>query len=249
MKSREEMMELAALYAIDALEPDEQHIVEAALYHDGELRTEVDAYRGVAAILAESVESAPSTPSPDVWRLISAEIAGDTAERTPRLASVTDIRQYRRWTWLATAVSAAAVVVSMALGARVLNLQDQIGSASIEELASAAVTEPGSRLVSLAGAEGFEASSATVVLQADGIGYLLTDTLPAAPADRTYQLWAVVNEGDETRVVSAGVLGPDPGVSRFSSDGNVVAFAITEEVVGGVVVAEGPTVVVGEINA
>ncbi len=243
------MLQLVALYAIDALEGDERLIVERALRHDVELRSELDAYHGVAAALAEAVETAPSTPSPVVWERIAAEVDGTRAEDVPRLASVSDIRKHRRWTWIAITVSAAAVVVSVALGARVLDLQEGMGETSIEDLATAAIAAPGSRIVTLEAAEGFEGSQATIVLQEDGTGFLLTDTLESIAPDRTYQLWAVVRDGEETRVISAGVLGPDPGVSQFSAAGAVEAFAITEEVSGGVVVSEGATVVVGAVDS
>lgn len=245
---RDNLLDLAPLYALDALDAGEAALVEAALAGDTVLCDAVDGFRQVAAILAESVEQNPSTPSPDVWERIAADVAGDTADRKPRLASVSDIRKYRRGTWLAATVSAAAVVVSLALGARVLDLQDRVNNGSIDEVAAAALSAPGSRLVNLDAAEGFEGVRATIVLTADGTGFLVSDSLPPVAADRTYQLWAVVRDGEESRVISAGVLGQDPGITQFSSAGAVEAFAITEEVAGGVVVSEGPTVVVGAVD-
>ncbi|HSF87090.1 MAG TPA: anti-sigma factor [Acidimicrobiia bacterium] len=245
----EELLDLAPLYALDALEAGERGRIDRLIDDHSALRMEIDAYREVAALLAEAVEEAPSTPSPLVWDRIRQEISGGVEKRKPRLVSVADIRKSRRWAWTAALVSAAAVVVSLALGARVLDLQDQVADHSIEELASEAVTSPGSRLVALDGAEGFEAASAMIVLQQDGTGYLLSNTLPTTGPERTYQLWAVVGEGDDTRVISAGVLGNSPGVLQFSAAGDVAAFAITEEPAGGVVVSEGPTVVIGAVDA
>ncbi len=86
-------------------------------------------------------------------------------------------------------------------------------------------------------------------MSADGTGFLLSDSLPPLGPERTYQLWAIVGAGDSTRVISAGILGNDPGVAQFSSVGDIQAFAITDEVAGGVVVAEGPTIVVGSVGA
>lgn len=247
---KEDVVELAGLYALDALEPDERSQFEAVEAASAEVRAEVDAYREVAAVLAQAVETVPSTPSPDVWRSIHAAVTGEAEEaRRPKLATVTDIRDHRRWTRWAALVSAAAVLVSVALGVRVFNLQNQIDERTIDELAAQAVTAEGSRLVTLDGQEGFEASTATIVLGADGIGYLLSDNLTSLPAERTYQLWVIVDEAEDTRVISAGVLGSDPRVSQFSAVGNVTGFAITEEVAGGVPVSEGPTVAVGLLDA
>lgn len=250
MMQRKEIFDLAALYAIDALEQDERRLVEGALVGDATLRREVDGFREVAAQLAEAVETVPSTPSPVVWERIHAEATGASVKRRPRLALPIDVRRYRRWTLLTAAVSVAAVVVSLGLGARVLDLQERMRTGdSIDELAGAAVTQEGSRLIELGAQEGFEGFRATIVLTEEGTGFLLSDTLPELTADRTYQLWAVVRAGDEQRVISAGVLGPNPGISQFSAVGDVEAFAITDEVAGGVVVAEGPTVLLGTVES
>ena len=59
------------------------------------------------------------------------------------------------------------------------------------------------------------------------------DGLSALPSDRTYQLWGVVG----SRTISLGLLGSHPGIVPFSVAGSpgVSAFAITDEVAGGVV--------------
>jgi hypothetical protein len=54
------------------------------------------------------------------------------------------------------------------------------------------------------------------------------DLPPAAPG-RTYQLWALMGGSPAPRPLSAGVLGPDPGVSAFRVEGPVTGFAITDE--------------------
>ena len=74
----------------------------------------------------------------------------------------------------------------------------------------------------------------------DGTGYLTRHTLRPLPADRTYQLWAII----DGEVISAGVLGADPGVVPFRIDpGGFEGFAITEEAVGGVAASENQPVV------
>ena len=71
------------------------------------------------------------------------------------------------------------------------------------------------------------------------LGYVFTDTLPDLAADRSYQLWAINDNG----VISAGIFGTG-GVAPFVVDGDLAGLAITEEVSGGVVVSENDPVAV-----
>jgi anti-sigma-K factor RskA len=239
---RREVEELIAAYALDALDPDERARVESLVDGDAELRSELDAFRTVTAMLAEAVEPAPSTPSPAVWERISAEIEGRQGDAAPGLASVAELRRQRRWSRFAATVSIAAVAVSIVLGVRLIDLQRDIDDQDLSALATAKVTEAGAEVVDLAGVEGHEGQGARIVLGDDGLGYVLSNTLTPLGDDRTYQLWAIVPGEDEPRVISAGVLGNAPGVSQFQVVGDVAGFAITEEIAGGVVVSEGGTV-------
>ncbi len=89
--------------------------------------------------------------------------------------------------------------------------------------------------------------TAEVVLGEDGTGYLVPGDLPALSDDSTYQLWAIVDE----RVISAGVLGADPGIAPFHLDTGapVNGFALTVEVAGGVVSSDQAAVSVGLTSA
>ncbi len=58
--------------------------------------------------------------------------------------------------------------------------------------------------------------------------------MPQLAEDRTYQLWAIVDD----RVISAGVMGSDPGVSPFQVVGSLAGLALTEEIAGGVVTSQ-----------
>ena len=60
--------------------------------------------------------------------------------------------------------------------------------------------------------------------------------LPALGADKTYQLWGVVDAGsDEPDVISLGIFGPNPELETFTTETPVVALAITIEDAPGVV--------------
>jgi len=233
---------LVALHALDALEDDERAIVDAAVATNAEHARTLDGYREVAAVLAAAVETTPPTPSPEVWRSISAAIQGRDA-LAPKLASVVEMQRRRRRSHMATIVSVAAVTVAIGLAARLVSLQ-RSATGDLERLAAEKVLESGSEVVTLAPADGHRGEGARIVLGADGVGYVVSDTLPALPGDRTYQLWAVLADPESPRVVSVGVLGSDPGVSPFRVVGDVIGFAVTDEVAGGVPVSQGETVAV-----
>ncbi len=87
----------------------------------------------------------------------------------------------------------------------------------------------------------------TIVVMEDGRAYVTSSGLAPLSADRTYQLWAIM---DDERIISAALLGNDPGVDTFVVDlDGLVGFAVTEEIDGGVVTSENSAVVVGLIDA
>ena len=109
---------------------------------------------------------------------------------------------------------------------------------TIRLAASQALSDPAAQRVTL-GSE-VSGANAIIVLMPDGTGYVAEHTLQPLPADRTYQLWAIVGG----KVISAGVLGSNPGVVPFHIDPEgFEGFAITEEEVGGVVSSQNDAVV------
>jgi anti-sigma-K factor RskA len=235
--SRNEVEELIGAYALDAVDGDERAAIERLIEDEPDLRAELDSYRKIAAVLAEAVDPRPSTPSPKVWQGIKASIS--TASATDAmplpLSPTRELRRQRWFSWAATAVSVAAITVAVGLGVRVANLQQQVDetpSGSVLEAAlEAAIASPGATLATMQSPADAAAARASVVVGADGVGYVYADTLPALSTDRTYQLWAIV----DGTVISAGVMGADPGISPFHVVGNIDGFAITEEAAGGVI--------------
>jgi anti-sigma-K factor RskA len=225
---------LLGAYALDALSLEERRRVEAALAADPELREAADLLGEVAAELAAAtVDDADRLPA-GLWARIS-------AATTPTPASRAQVSLWRRWlapALTATAVAAAAVlaVVAVRQHTRLIDFEESPLAAA----AAAARDEAGSVVVALTGRV-----PAEVILAADGTGYLLTPDAPALSAEETYQLWAIVGD----RVISAGVLGPDPGVAAFHVSGEIAGFALTVEVGGGVVSSEQEPVAVGLIEA
>jgi anti-sigma-K factor RskA len=244
-----EITELLGAYALDAVDDDERALVEEHLSTCARCRAEVAEHREVATMLAHTGGDAPE----GVWQ----RIAGSLDEAPPdlRLAPVAGSATnppptgppVRRLAWRAAIGAVAASVVVVAFLGVQLRRQDQ----RIDDLQAAlqdplllafddAVTDPDSRLIELASADG------EVVLRGaitdDGVGYLSASPLPALPADRTYQLWG--GSGDE--LVSLGVLGDDPRIVSFAAEPYEL-FAITEEQTPGVVTSRNPPVATASI--
>lgn len=66
--------------------------------------------------------------------------------------------------------------------------------------------------------------------------YLASTSLPAAPAGKQYQLWAIVGG----KPVAMGVFDPGTGLQRISDVANAEAFAISLEATGGSTTEKGP---------
>ena len=130
------------------------------------------------------------------------------------------------------AVAATALVAAAFFGIQIADDGTATLAAAAEELRQ----QPGSEVVLLTDSGGL---GVEVVLGADGVGYVYTDTLPILAADRAYQLWAINGNG----VISAGIFGTD-GVAPFVVDGDLAGLAITEEIAGGVVTSENDPVAV-----
>jgi anti-sigma factor RsiW len=243
--------DLLGAYALDALEDDERLLVDQHLSTCATCRQEVADHREVASLLA----GPPIRPPDRVWQAI---LAG-TAPPAPseETAPVVPFRPRERRFNITTRrlVGAAAAVAVIALSAAVTVQSSRIGTLNdrvtaqqqeiatlqadpLQQAVAAALTDPEALVANLT-AEGTGASM-QVVLLPDGTGYIYESSLAALPSDATYQLWAVVDQ----RVISAGVLGSDPGLVPFHLDPDgLQGLVITEEVAGGVAQSEADPVV------
>jgi hypothetical protein len=194
----------------------------------------LDEHLATAAALTEGLLTGDETPPAAVWLRIDAAIAGETQPARPT---------GRPWRLrILSAVAAAAVAAAAVLAVQVVRQRAELSDLRGDPLATAVeeARDAGALALPLTGDV-----SAEVVLAADGSGYLVGDALPALETSQTYQLWAVVDD----RVISAGVLGPDPGITAFHVDGDVSALALTVEVAGGVVVSDQPAVAAAVLGA
>lgn len=239
----EEIQSLLGAYALDAADGDEAEAVELHLRDCPRCRAEVAEHRETASLLASGHAPAPV----DVWDRIAAGL--DEPPAQPTAPGVTFLRPRRGAQRLAVALASAAAVAVAVLGfvvvdqrSRLDRMQTALEDRSVVAAAVSAEQQPDVRRVDLRSGDGVVLARA--VLTADGTGYLWAEGLPRLDHARTYQLWAVVG----AEKISAGVLGPAPGVTPFRVSGNVVALALTAEHAGGVVASENQPVAAGTIG-
>ena len=251
--STRELDELLGAYALDAVDEDEREQVEAYLDRTPAARSLVAEYRETAALLAHSDTEAP----PGLWERIEQTLE----EEPPQLATPVrggvvafESRRTRLRRRIAVAVGvAAAVVVVGSLTVKVVQQDDRIdelgreaGNGSVLAAAETASRDPHAALVTLSSTDG--ALEARAVYLPDGDGFLVQNNLRPLPPDRTYQLWALLGDPGAERAISAGVLGPDPGVTAFKVQGPVAGLAITDEPSPGSVYPSNPVLIQGVVS-
>jgi len=220
-----------AAHALNALPEDERDLVETAIGFDDELNSHYEVHRRIAAELVEGFSDVVPAASPDLWDRIALE-AGLVTSPDPSSADATINPAPSKWRRFAPIIAGiAAVLVAVSLTAGLLSTRGE--PAGLEALALASADLPGS-----INAELLDPTAGTtvadVVVTTDGEGFIDGSALPTLAENRTYQLWAIVGE----RVISVGIMGNRPEVSSFRVEGQLAGLAISEEILGGVVVSE-----------
>jgi anti-sigma-K factor RskA len=82
------------------------------------------------------------------------------------------------------------------------------------------------------------------VVLPDGTAYWVGDDFAVLPAGRTYQLWALASG----KVVSLGVLGPDPHDVPFRVEPTMTLLMVTAEPAGGAPVPTTPVLAQGAVS-
>lgn len=228
----DDMRDLVAAYALDAVDDAESDAVERHLETCPRCRAELTGHQETAALLAFSGGQAPD----EVWDRIAGAI-GAPGAAPPALRFVAGGRPpaARRWLAAAGAVAVGAVAAAVALlgltvshqSARIDDLAASAGNQALLRQAVGAALRPGARNVSLVSPAG--AVLGDVVLGAEGGGYVIADGFRGLASDRTYQLWAIV----DGQPVSLGLLGADPTVLVFRPAPGATELAVTAERGGG----------------
>jgi len=252
MMTHEEVTEMLAVFALDAVDSVEYAQIEAHLAECPRCRAELDAHREVAAALGNSVEPLPEglwesiashlparhdeepPPMPQLWREVQEEEGGATTR--PRRA-----RPGRRPMIALASLAAAAAVAAIVLGVNLANADNQAPNAP--GTAAAALHTPGHKVVNLEGTD--HHTLAEFVVVRGGQGYLVRSSLPTLSPTQTYQLWGVV--GGQT--ISLGILGQSPHEATFTLAGtpHPSVLAITVEPAGGALVPARPMVAQGTV--
>jgi hypothetical protein len=250
-----EIQELLGAFALDAVDDDERHLVEAHLAVCPRCRGEVATHRETAALLAHSGDRAPE----GVW----ARITENLEEAPPEIdlapmASLDVARERRSRRSISLRAAAALGAVAAALTAFFgwqIGAQDRrldrfaaefhelAAKDGLRRAATAALAQPDAEEVRLASFDG--KTGVRIVRLPNGTGFAVADGLPALPADQTYQLWALRPDAK----ISLGLLGQDPDVAPFQMVGPVQGYAITAEVAGGVKETTQSPVVLGFTDA
>jgi anti-sigma-K factor RskA len=217
----DEIHELTAAYALDALDGDERARYETHLATCAACREELASFWRVSGSLAHAAGG--PAPPPALRSRILAEARRDRPNVVP----------LRRRLALPAAASFAAVAAVAAIGLGLWGaslsseLDDVRGQLSGQNEALAIVSDPGARHVALSGADG------RVVIASTGRAALVVSNLDRAPAGKTYEIWVIEGgtarpaglfEGADKRTVIA--------VTRPVPDNAVVAVTLENE--GGV---------------
>ncbi|MCI0568163.1 MAG: anti-sigma factor [Acidobacteria bacterium] len=258
----EEVQELLALHALDALERGDaeevrRHLESGCPRCAGELAAFTEAQAAIPFALPAQ------EPSPMAKARLMAAVRKD-ALGSPRAG-----RAGGAWGRAGLAAAAAAIVVAILTGSytsrryelQTRELRAQIRSQQ-EELVRLEqqfrrtrdtillVRSPGSKVIDLQGQEGLATAAARVFWDVRrGTWRLYADNLPPAGEGKTYQLWLVTAK----EKISAGVFDPlkdeEPSgtVTVPPEAGAVVAAAVTPEPAGGSPQPTGSILLLGKI--
>ena len=186
---RDDIHELTAAYALNALDEREQAEFEAHLTSCAACRDQLASLRDTAASLA--VASAGPAPSP--------ELRGRILERaSAERSNVVPLRRNRPFQG-ALVATAAALALAVGFGAWAFNLRSDLdaqrsANADAQE-AAAIVFQPGAQHHPMAGGDG------TLVVTPKGQGLLVLPGLPAAPSGKAYEAWVI----EDGKPLPAGV--------------------------------------------
>jgi anti-sigma factor RsiW len=232
--THDEITELLASYALDAVSPEEAAEIEEHLAGCPRCRAELAAHREVAGVLG----NLGGAPPADGWDRIAEELGISSAAPTPLGEPGASRRSERRRRAVilgaVAALAAALAIVVAILSAKVVNLDNRVSALSagilrgaVAAQAVAAEHQPGSVTIELTAPA--SPWSAKVVALPDGQAFLLPGKMPIVGSNTTFQAWAVVGG----RYISLGVLGPRPVDTSLHLEPGMTALLVNTEPRGG----------------
>ncbi len=248
----EALHELAAAYALGALDPDEARAFERQLAGSPELQRELAAYREVAALLALGAPRMPLDPA----------LKQRLLQRVAREQTVTRYRRPRRWLeGLAWAAALAGLVVggALALKARAVGRQLAQLRAELDQTRSLlrerentlnAILGPGTVSFTLSATGAREPSVQVFWNRTANRWVMYVTSLRPAPRGRAYQLWFLHG----SRATPSITFNSSPGgTALVSLPGpevvtGLTAAAITEEPESGSPQPTSTPILVGQVR-
>jgi hypothetical protein len=255
--THEEVQDLLATFALDAVEPHEYDEIEIHLATCPRCRAELDSLREVAAALGNSVEPLPE----GLWSSIASRLPAPPEEEPPAMPVLVpdgrpqvvhggdgapggapgpfrapraprSLRSARGRLFSVGSIAVAAAAVAAVLGVNLVHDNDQIShlqKATPDSVVAAALHTPGHKIVTAEDASHVEV--ARFVVLPSGQGYLVKSSLPALSSKNTYQLWGLI----KGRAISLGLLGRAPHLVAFTSAGSPSPseLGVTVEPAGG----------------
>lgn len=229
--SRDELLELAASYALGATSAEESAAIEAAMPEWPELAAEVASFREVAAELAQLKPIEPSAGLRDQLMRVSREIPAEPLPASPWAS---------RW---APVLAAAGIVAIVVLGSQVLvtRSREREVAAKLEHREATLNTllhaEKDLRVIHMKAADTVTGPGMQFFWnEKHRMGVAHAFRLPPAPANHDYQLWVIA----DGKPVSVKVFDSDPdghalaeGLSLPASSRGVTAVYLTVEPAGG----------------
>jgi Anti-sigma-K factor rskA/Putative zinc-finger len=229
----EELHDLVAPYALDALEPGERELFESHLEECASCRAQLAEFQLTASALAYAESTEP--PAALRERILEAARAENGAK----------VLQFpkRRWVFPATAVAAAAAaVVAIGVGLWAASLSrdlDRERSAKAGYARAIELLESDAQVVRLSNAEG------GLLVTSEGDAALVVCGLEPAPSDRTYEAWVIQGETPRPAGLFRGGSGCPPVLlDRKVPPGSQVAVTLEQR--GGATRPTGPLLVRSE---
>ena len=261
--NRDEIVALAAGYALGALDAEDRARFEALLVAgDAEATAALrDLESAVAGLAAETT----ATPSPAVKAALMARIDAQGRSREAVVRTLSSVRpdRPRRSTWtlvlsgaLAAGIAAIAVglIVSSAYDRRLTQLAYEAAALKQEterqQSLVALLRDPATQVVALSGLGPAPGAKARMLWHATAGGLLVTQGLPPAPEGRAYELWAIAGT---SAPVPAGIFTVDARgvgslrVAPIQAAGAVDTFAVTLEPAAGGPAPTGPMYLAGKL--